>query len=174
MNYIIAIDPGNQQSAFCIMDGDTLKPLRFAKLDNEPMFCEMVEGIADLCCVPDNTVFAIEWIKSYGNAVGDSVFDTCAWIGRLEERLKDYKVTRIIRAWEKTQICHSSKAGDSNIRRALIDRFAKDVRNDGKGTKAEPGWFYGFRKDVWQAYAVGVTYHDMFYEGTLPEGEYNK
>ena len=28
------------------------------------------------------------------------------------------------------------------------------------GTKAEPGWFYGFRADVWQAYALAVYVAD--------------
>jgi hypothetical protein len=47
------------------------------------------------------------------------------------------------------------KAKDGNIRQALIDRFGP------VGTKKNPGWFYGFSGDVWQAYAVGVTYADM-------------
>ena len=30
------------------------------------------------------------------------------------------------------------------------------TRNHGKGTKAQPGWFYGFSADVWQAAALAV------------------
>jgi len=37
-----------------------------------------------------------------------------------------------------------------------VDRFAPGESNHGKGTKAEPGWFYGFAKDVWQATALAV------------------
>jgi hypothetical protein len=55
-------------------------------------------------------------------------------------------------------LCNSMKAKDSNIRQALIDRFGE------VGVKKAPGWFYGFKKDVWAAYAVGVTYLDKIKE----------
>ena len=32
---IIAIDPGNRQSAYCVIDCNTLRPLEFGKVDNE-------------------------------------------------------------------------------------------------------------------------------------------
>jgi hypothetical protein len=62
---------------------------------------------------------------------------------------------------EKKTICHNPRANDSTIRQALIDRFAYGVPNKGKGSKKDPGWFYGFHADVWSAYAVAVTYADM-------------
>ena len=99
----------------------------------------------------------IEMIASYGMPVGKEVFDTCVWIGRFVElaRLQNIEVEYIYRKDEKMNICHSMKAKDSNIRQALIDRFGV------VGTKKNPGWFYGFKADIWSAYAVGITYLDL-------------
>ena len=98
----------------------------------------------------------IEMVASYGMAVGKEVFDTCVWIGRFKQKAveNDIPVEYIYRKEEKMNLCNSMKAKDSNIRQALIDRFGV------VGTKKNPGWFYGFKKDIWQAYAVGVTYLD--------------
>lgn len=52
------------------------------------------------------------------------------------------------------------KANDATVRQALVDRFAPGQPNHGKGTKAAPGWFHGFRADVWQAYALAVYVAD--------------
>lgn len=32
---IIAIDPGNTQSGYCVIDRSTLRPLEFGKIDNK-------------------------------------------------------------------------------------------------------------------------------------------
>lgn len=164
--YICAIDPGNIQSAYCLMTPD-LQPVSFMKAENEVMYEDMMSAVR--CHATADTVFVIEDIVSYGMSVGREVFDTCKWIGRLQERLKDMDVSFVNRLQEKQTICHSQKANDTTIRQALIDRFAYGVPNKGKGTKKEPGWFYGFRADVWSAYAVGVTYHDL----KLLKGEEN-
>ena len=159
--YILGIDPGNEQSAYALVDANTLRPVSFVKLENELMYCHMVDAIRalELDSYQDLHV-AIEMIASYGMPVGAEVFETCVWIGRLEERLKDFPVSRIFRRDEKLTICGSPRANDANIIQALTDRFAPGQMNRGKGTKKEPGWFYGFRADVWQAYALGVTYID--------------
>ena len=160
--YILGIDPGNEQSAYALVDADTLRPVSFAKMENELMYCHMVDAIRalELCSYQDLHV-AIEMIASYGMPVGAEVFETCVWIGHLEERLKDFPVARIFRRDEKLTICGSPRANDANIIQALTDRFAPGQPNHGKGTKKAPGFFYGFRKDIWQAFAVAVTYHDM-------------
>lgn len=109
----------------------------------------------------DEIEFVIEMIASYGMPVGKEVFDTCVWIGRFIERILRFatdKIYYIYRKDEKMNICHSMKAKDSNIRQALIDRFGK------VGTKKDQGWFYGFKADIWSAYAVGITYLDMLKE----------
>ena len=91
-------------------------------------------------------------------SVGQTVFETCVWIGRFKEiaEAQNIKVDYIYRKDEKMNLCYSMKAKDSNIRQALIDRFGV------VGTKKNPGWFYGFKKDIWAAYAVGITYLDMY------------
>ena len=154
---IIGLDPGNVYSAYCVIDGDTLRPLEFAKLENE----ELRRYLREELSFGERDRGAIEMVASYGMAVGREVFDTCRWIGRFEEILtrKLYTPpTLIYRREEKLHICHDSRAKDANIRRALIDRFAQHDLKNGKGTKKDPDWFYGFSADCWAAYACGITF----------------
>lgn len=148
---ILSIDPGNIESAYCIIDSETYKPLEFEKIDNEDLRIKIIDG-----CFDDCEYLAIEMIASYGMAVGQTVFETCVWIGKFIELFEangiDYNY--IYRKDEKINLCGSMKAKDSNIRQALIDRFGQ------VGTKKNKGWFYGFKSDIWSAYAVGVTYLD--------------
>lgn len=153
---ILAIDPGNIQSAYVLMDDD-LKPTQFAKTENENMLA-VIEGARFYGKVK---TLAVEMVASYGMPVGAEVFETCVWIGRFIEAAKriGMKVTRVYRKDVKMNLCGSMKAKDSNIRQALIDRFGV------VGVKKAPGWFYGFKADIWAAYAVGVTYYDMILKG---------
>lgn len=157
---ILAIDPGNIESGIVLLD-DELKPIESGKYVNENVRQELRRNLNKY---GHELHVAIEMVACYGMAVGASVFDTCVWIGRFKEMVEQYNmdVTYIYRKDEKMNLCGSMKAKDSNIVQALIDRFAPNTPNKGKGSKKEPGWFYGFKKDIWQAYAVGVTYHDMY------------
>ena len=159
MHYIVGIDPGNKESAYCIIN-ENMMPIWFGKYENEAMWKSLYADLQYLKPT-DEVEFAIENVQSYGMPVGVEVFDTVRWIGHLEERIKYYPMTRIFRKDEKMCICHSMKANDAAIRQALVDRFAPGEPNFGKGTKKAPGFFYGFRADIWQAYAVCVTCHDM-------------
>ena len=150
---ILAIDPGNMQSAYVMLD-EKLKPIDFGIIDNEDLLDNISMGEFDKCAD-----FAIEMVASYGMPVGKDVFETVFWIGRFWEAARDSNcayMERIYRMQEKTNLCHDSRAKDGNIRQALIDRFGP------VGTKKNQGWFYGVSKDVWQAIAVGVTYYDMY------------
>lgn len=157
---ILAIDPGNRQSAYVVMDKD-LRPLEFKKMENE----ELLARIPQLLGRYGDLSLAIEMVASYGMPVGASVFETCVWIGRFWQACDALpRKTLVYRIDEKLTLCRDSRAKDANIRQALIDRFAPNTPNGGKGTKKAPGWFYGFSADVWQAYAVGVTYHDKRFQ----------
>lgn len=153
---ILAIDPGNEESAYCYIDEETYKPCKFGKVSNK-------EVSRVICFGPPYDNAVIEMVASYGMPVGREVFETCVWIGRFTQRIlcdSGIEPDYIYRMDEKMNLCHSAKARDNNIVQALIDRFAPGVPNKGKGTKKNPGWFYGFKADIWQAYAVGVTYLD--------------
>lgn len=149
---ILAIDPGNIESAYCVIDKNNYKPVEFGKIDNNQLI-ELIntrfsKGIESL---------AIEMVASYGMPVGKEVFETCVWIGRFIQEFINYvspKYSYIYRKEEKINLCGSMKAKVSNIRQALIDRFGE------VGTKKNKGWFYGFKADIWSAYAVGITYLD--------------
>lgn len=153
-NYLLAIDPGNLESGVVIMDTETFEPKYKAKIANEN---------AEIVCRDAFVQEAvIEMVASYGMPVGETVFETCVAIGRFEQILeaRGIPVRRIKRKDVKMNLCGRATAKDSNIAQALVDRFAPGERNHGKGTKKEPGFFYGFKADIWQAYALGVTYID--------------
>jgi hypothetical protein len=147
---ILAIDPGNIESAYVLMDED-YRPLEFGKIENERLLDDICSKRFDY-----TSMCAIEMIASYGMAVGKEVFDTCVWIGVFKEALRNRVVYSfpVYRKDVKLNLCGNVKAKDSNIIQALKDRFGD------KGTVKDKGWFYGFKKDIWQAYAVGVTYLD--------------
>jgi hypothetical protein len=159
---ILAIDPGNKESAYCVMDSE-YRILQVEKVDNDTLREFMIMNMNSV----DWFAVVIERVASYGMAVGREVFETCEWIGRYTERaVADMvKVDYVYRLEEKMRLCHDSKAKDPNIRKALIDRFAKHDLKNGKGTKKNPDMFYGVSgTDEWSAIAVAVTYLDRITE----------
>lgn len=153
---VFAIDPGNVQSAYCIIDVETLRPLDFGKVENE----ELRDYIKAVRFVEEDRA-AIETLANFGNVVGRDVLDTAIWIGRFAETLDNrlaHPAEMVRRTDEKMHICGSTRAKDKDIRLALIDRFCTHDFTAGKGTKKNPDFFYGFRADIWSAYSVGLTY----------------
>lgn len=66
---ILAIDPGDKQSAYCFIDSEDLRPLRFAKAENTAILLVLQLEAYDLV--------VIERLASYGMPVGRNVFETC-------------------------------------------------------------------------------------------------
>ncbi len=145
---ILAIDPGNIQSAVLEWDG---KEIRYnAILPNEYI-------LTSTLYMTPATVLVVEQVRCMGMAVGASVLDTVFWSGRCcqqwnQARNESFKL--VPRSEIKMYLCGSMRAKDSNIRQVLIDRFGKP------GTKKKPGLTYGISKDLWAAFALAVTFWD--------------
>lgn len=147
---ILAIDPGTRESAYVLL-----------RKDGTPEFFGKVENLDLLDFLPGRGDFShcvIEMVSSFGMPVGAEVFETVYWIGRFAERFGAHHVTRITRNEVKNHLCHSSRANDSNIRQAIIDRFGG--KEAAIGRKKAPGPLFGVSKDIWSALAVGLTYWD--------------
>ena len=150
---IFAIDPGTTESGYAVVEMPECKLIEFGKVPNQQLLDDAF-FIARKC-----DQFAIEMVASYGMPVGREVFETCVWIGRFIQATQMY-YNFVYRKDEKLCLCADPRAKDSNIRQALIDRYAKFDFKNGKGTKKNPDTFYGVSKDVWQAIAVAVTHYE--------------
>lgn len=141
-NSILAIDPGPKESAYVWWENG--KPIAFSKMNNS-------ELRAILKTSKPSDITAIEMIASYGMAVGKEVFETAVWIGRFQECCIDpFSVMLVYRKDVKLYWCGQTRAKDSNIRQALLDRFGH------QGTKKTPGLLYGVSGDVWSAVAIAA------------------
>jgi hypothetical protein len=157
---ILAIDPSNIETGWVVTKSDSFslkKPEDFGKDDNTELIENTIPKLLESGRID---VVAIEMVESFGMAVGKSVFDTCVYIGRIVQLCEMMNVEWhfVTRKQEKLIICQSMRARDVNIRQALVDRYAPGERNYGKGTKKSPGFFYGFRADIWSAFAVAETF----------------
>lgn len=163
---ILAIDPAPALSAYCIIDTTDYFCLECGKVPNESL-----ERIIRTRLIFDMAV--IEGVSSYGARVGESVFETCYEVGRLCVIIEDTaKIGEALGEWEfheaeiikRRDVKHllhlPSNTNDRGVIQYLTHRFAEGEKNYGKGTKKHPSWFYGFKQDIWQAYALGVAYID--------------
>lgn len=143
----IGIDPANAQSAFCVYDGDRI--IECELIDNGSFFGNILDAFVS----NEVSMVYIEDVTSYGMPVGETVFSTCKYIGRLQLLLEQNNIPyEMVRRLDiKLHHCFDSRAKDSNIRAALIERFG------GKGTKKDKGFFYGIAgNDKWSACAIAI------------------
>lgn len=156
MSFLLAIDPGPEQSAYVLYDTQQKVPISWDKLPSSAL-CDFVGYLA----ARDGYSLAVEMIASYGMPVGAEVFETCVWIGRFEDRWHrgaDFskRSRRVFRRDVKHHLCNSAKATDANVRQALIDRYGPG-KEKAIGLKATPGPLYGLTGDCWAALGVAVT-----------------
>lgn len=138
---ILAIDPGPQQSGFCLFDGTVISA---GIVPNADMLAIVADDQSD--------VLAIEKVVSYGRAVGQEVFDTCEWAGRLRQAWGSPDETVGVTRLEVKKAL--GLPGSSND--AAVNKRLQEVVGP-KGTKAAPGPTYGVSSHAWPALGVAYT-----------------
>lgn len=182
---LLAIDPGDKQSAFVLYDGHT--PQWFGKWDNYSLL-RAIQVEPRL----ESAHFAIETLKPRGMPTAFEEMQAQLWAGRFMQAW-DHRhggdkfgvnaPEQVFRADVKKHICGKMTANDSNIRQALIDLWGgKDVAIGGKkcrkckgkqwtgrdrkpcdcdgGWQFPPGPLKGIADDCWSALAIARTYFD--------------
>lgn len=159
MSNVLAIDPGQEKSGWILWDSENEKIVMMGIDPNEDLFARLDE-LSNLSSI-DNV--AIEMVGHYGTgmAVGNSVFETCVFIGELKNTLKMYKPSLILRPNIRLHFCHHRNAKPANVNQVLRDRFGE------KGTKKCPGKLFGIKDHTWSALALAVYFADT-------RGGYNK
>lgn len=164
----IAIDPGTTHSAYVMLRPD-YSIISAAKVPNEDLRGLLLLGGAD-----EMAIELMEPRHLTNGMIGEETYSTCYWIGRYLEiaQAQDMPVHKVYRTEERSRIIPTKKnklpplpdwagrGADSQIRAALIQRFARHDKKNGKGTAKQKDVFYGFKADVWNAFAVGVVHLD--------------
>ena len=150
LSKVLAIDPANKQTAYVLFDKNTWEIYDKDIIPNRE-FIEMIEkGNFDRV--------ALEIIVNMGVS-GRTLFETAEYVGiytyitnTLQKPLKRVRRTDVKKHFKVKRSTKNKKqpSADSQIRSRLIERFGE------VGTKSKPGYFYGFKADIWQAFAVGV------------------
>lgn len=156
--HIIAIDPGNVESAYVVFRLDDSHPFKFGKVGNLDLLDFLKrENHGDNPFGESIGHMAIEMIASFGLPVGSEVFETVYWIGRFVEAWGG-NFTRVYRRDVKLYLCGTNRAKDANVRQVILDRYGGKGKAIGK--KGSFGPLKGIKADIWSALAVAITYTD--------------
>ena len=156
---LLAVDPGPTVSGWVLFDLDTKSVLESGSASPT----HEVVSMCEMGTSPEGREFdvvACEMIACYGMSVGKEVFETCLQIGRMchAREMQASGVQLITRMQVKSNLCHSAKAKDANVRQALIDRFGE------VGTKKTPGPLFGVSSHAWAALGVAAYYLDIVHK----------
>lgn len=150
---IIGLDPGTTVSGIVVLSaaGNVVES---AVLPNARVLARLADGRDEA------SMLAIEWIQSYGMAVGHEVFETCRWVGRFQQAWHAPEAALLIPRGEvKLALCRSSRAKDANVRQALIELYQPTGGGNCPqiGTAKKRGPLYGVHTHAWSALAVAVV-----------------
>lgn len=158
---MIAIDPGNENSAAVLfIDG---KPIEWFLDSNAAIRNQLRKWPCT------NNDLVIEYTPPYsmqsksGRAyVPSQVVMTAIEIGRFVQLWKDCtgkEALLLSRMEVKKHLLGRATGNDTQVRDAILSRYG-GTREKAVGRKANRGPLYGFKKDLWAALAVALTWSE--------------
>jgi hypothetical protein len=158
---VCAVDPGPQVLGYVCWDTAEQKLLVKENISSE----EFIQKISDPTLVPGEMLL-VEQAVIYQKSAA-SIHDTIFYYGRL---CRDWQIRRgdnILLVPRLTIIGHilgpelrKACFGKKNMSRDSAVIAELTSRYGGKGTKAEPGFFFGVSSHMWNAIALAVYYQD--------------
>ncbi len=154
---VLGIDPGSEKSAYVLWNTASETAEEHDIVANEALLASMQADHFR----PD--VIGIEHLRGFGQKAGNEVYDTCEWVGRFDMAGRTqsgiFRPLLLSRKEIVTHLCESSRAGDKDVRDAIIYRFGG--KDKAIGVKKNPGVLYGIAHDEWSALAVCLYIADM-------------
>jgi hypothetical protein len=136
---ILSIDPGSRYTGVVIYDSvkDTIPYKNAFENDNEGVIA-LLRSLGPPFQEHIVNKVVIEGVKSYGQIVGDDVFETLMWIGEFRRVCKDLGLpyTFVIRKTYVTHLTGNPRSKDTNVRACMIERWGyQDIAIGGRRCK---------------------------------------
>lgn len=152
---ILAIDPGTTHSGYVVYETETNTVPEFTdEIDNMELAAKIASPWLN-----DIAEFAVEYVKSYGMPVGDSVFRTQYFVGYFLAIFQIYSGNKPAHCFYRDTIlahhCGVVKAKDKNLKIVICERF-----NEPTHPKRPKGPLKGMKDHAWSALAVALTRAD--------------
>ena len=140
----MSIDPGLTKSGYVY--SFNLSPMHCGILENNELISLLVNTSPNIEKLIIERPVCHKWS-------GASLSDTAIWTGRFIQASGAPFV--LINRQKVRMSLVGKKASDAKIRNYLIENFYPEY------TRKNPGIFEGFKEDIWQAYALLITYNKM-------------
>ena len=164
---ILAADPGTYETGWVTYDTEKHEVYEFGISTNADFKNKSIKVYKNQIGGFTPSIFAYEMIGHYGTgmSVGNSVFETCIWIGRFEEAWGNTDtICRVLNREIRLTLCGSVRAKEKNVHLATKQKFEPTGggKDPYKGTKAQPGPLYGMKSHIFSALAVALTWKEMY------------
>lgn len=123
-NVIICFDPGNDLTGWCVYSVEDKILFYKNKEDN----LKVIEKFKEFFQKYNILQVGIEYPSSYGMSVGQSLYDTCTFVGILIQISKNNNVNPelVFRKSVKMFLCNSVRAKDAEVNLRVREYFGED------------------------------------------------